>query len=245
MPRASIALTALVTFCVISVPAWSKDNGGPAPSLPTRQVMPAPIWASDIPSMPTTPEEWVARMLDATKNGLAFKHPEAFIEWLDALSEPRFMTALATVAIEPGTYPKALGYMVDPSAARNWAEFTDPNLYLRWLLAGMDSRFYTAIYNRLGNPEKLQRWIAYGANPEALAALANFFGPDYANRWGKVLAQPGNYEPIARAINPATILGWMSAFTSGTADQIAGKGDSQWLRLPEATHKGIPLLQRY
>src|SRR3989339_1558312 len=47
--------------------------------------------------IPGSPEAWLARMLDPTRNGLAAKNPALFAEWLDAVTEPRFMTALATV----------------------------------------------------------------------------------------------------------------------------------------------------
>jgi hypothetical protein len=183
--------------------------------------------------MPATPEEWVMRMLDATRNGLAFKHPEAFIEWLDALSEPRFMTALATVALDPDTYPKALGRGIDPSAARNWAEFADPNLYLRWMLAGMDARFYSALLSRMTNPEKLQRWVNFTATPEAYAPMLKALDPATSTRWGQAVGKSANYDPLLQLANPLTSLNWMSAFAEGTAKQLAPDKNGQWLRLPE------------
>lgn len=238
--------------------AWGKGGTDASPSQgetgyaggagrPAGQGLPSAKRATD--PMPATPEEWVARMLDATRNGLAFKHPEAFIEWLDALSEPRFMTALATVALDPATYPKALGRGIDPSAARNWAEFADPNLYLRWMLAGMDGRFYTALLSRMTNPEKLHRWVNFTASPEAYAPMLKAMDPAMSAGWGQALGTPGNYDPLIRLTNPATSLAWVSAFADGVARQVAPGGDGQWLRLPApfTPGQGKPAgaLQRY
>ena len=110
--------------------------------------------------VPQGSEAWLRRMLDPTQNGLALKYPELFAEWLDAITEPQFMTALATVAMTPETYPRAMGKLIDPATVRNWAEFVDPYLYMRWMIAGFDPKFYQTILNRLGDPEKAKRWGA-------------------------------------------------------------------------------------
>jgi hypothetical protein len=108
--------------------------------------------------LPTSPEAWLARMMDPTRNGLAVKNPELFAEWLDAMTEPRFMTALASVAITPGNYANLLGKAVDPATVRNWVEFADPQIGMRWMAAGLDPHFYQAIFNRLTDSGKLRRW---------------------------------------------------------------------------------------
>jgi hypothetical protein len=71
-------------------------------------------------------------------------------QWLDAVTEPRFMTALAAVAMEPGMDARAISGNVDPTSVRNWAEFVDPNLYMRWQAAQLEARFGLAILNRDG-----------------------------------------------------------------------------------------------
>jgi len=115
---------------------------------------------SDIPA---TPEAWLARMLDPSKNGLVVKHPELLAEWLDAVSEPRFMTALASVAMTPETYANSLGKMVDPATARNWAEFADPQILLRWMKVGTNPAFYQAVFDKMTDSGKLRRWGVYPA----------------------------------------------------------------------------------
>lgn len=69
-------------------------------------------------------------------------------QWLDAVTEPRVMSALAAIALEPSVEAKGLAQNVDPTKVRNWTEFVDPQLYLRWLAGGMEPRFGQAIHNR-------------------------------------------------------------------------------------------------
>lgn len=92
-------------------------------------------------------------------------HPasrEAFAAWLDVVTEPRFMTALASVALQPGGHPKRLAKAIDPAAVRNWAEFTDPLLCLRRVLAGSDPALQRAIMGNVTDPDKMPRWLEAG-----------------------------------------------------------------------------------
>ena len=130
--------------------------------------------------LPASPEAWLARMIDPTRNGLAAKNPEFFLEWLDAVTEPRFMTALASIAIKPETYSNGIGRATSPAVARNWAEFADPGIYLRWMAAGLDPRFYQAIFNRMSDSGKLRRWgfpPGSGDNSARTQNLPNLSGP--------------------------------------------------------------------
>lgn len=162
--------------------------------------------------LPATPETWVVRMLDATRNGSAFKDPAAFAEWLDAITEPRFMTALAAVAIDPSTYPNAMAHAMDPAAARNWSEFTDPQLYLRWMLASVSPSFQQAIITRMTSPDKARRWAEAGARPD---------------EYGSMLARFGNAP--AAWMQPAMPMAWIGAMREGVDRQARGQ---QWLTLP-------------
>jgi hypothetical protein len=117
--------------------------------------------ASRDDGVPGTPNEWLARMIDPTRNGLVVKRPQLLAEWLDAVTEPRFMTALATVAMDPSTYPKTLNRMADPATARNWSEFIDPEVFMRWAAAGMDPRLYQAVFQHMFDPRKYLRWANY------------------------------------------------------------------------------------
>lgn len=82
-------------------------------------------------------------------------------QWLDAVTEPRFMTALAAVAMEPGADARAIPGNVDPTTVRNWAEFIDPDLFLRWQAAQIEARFGLAIHNRSGGQGLLPGWTPF------------------------------------------------------------------------------------
>jgi hypothetical protein len=126
--------------------------------------------------IPTTPNEWLARMIDPTRNGLVVKHPQLLAEWLDAVTEPRFMTALATVATDPGTLPRTLNRLADPATARNWAEFVDPEVFMRWVAAGMDPRLYQAVFQHMFDPKKYLRWANYAGYPQTDVGTASESG---------------------------------------------------------------------
>ena len=121
--------------------------------------------------IPSTPAEWLDRMIDPTRNGLILRQPHLFAEWLDAVTEPQFMTALATVALDPETYPKTLNRLVDPATARNWSEFMDPQVLMRWMAAGMDPKVYQAVFQHMFDPKKYLRWATAQPGNNAWSAV--------------------------------------------------------------------------
>jgi len=144
--------------------------------------------------VPGTPAEWLARMIDPTRNGLVVKHPQLLAEWLDAVTEPRFMTALATVALDPGTYPRTLNRLADPATARNWAEFVDPEVFMRWVAAGMDPRLYQAVFQHMFDPKKYLRWAAYPDYPQ-IGAMPTAEANNVAQAWLQLPAREPRANP--------------------------------------------------
>ncbi len=134
-------------------------------------------------------------------------------EWLDAVAEPRFMTALASVAMEPGITARAMNKPIDPALVRNWAEFIDPNLYMRWLAAGVDSRYNQAILKQA---------------PELRAPLQRGLFPIN-------IVIPG----FAQAGVPLNPMLWTYAFGDGPGGQEAAK---EWLKLPMPDPRANPWL---
>lgn len=182
---------------------------------------------------PAAPEEWLQRMVDPTRNGLACKDPQAFQEWADSVTEPRFMTALASMALEPGTYPQALNRLFDPATAHNWSEFTDPALYLRWMGAGLSPQFYAALFNRLTHPDKLGRWAVAPDSPEVRALLASMLDPNQYGKWLRQAVNSRSYAPLGQAANPAMSAAWIGGLAQGVAKAaLPEPGKSRdWLTL--------------
>lgn len=192
---------------------------------------PNPALATEPAPLPDTPETWLRKMLDAKTNGAAFKDPAAFAEWLDAITEPRFMTALAATASDPATYPKILADAIDPAAARNWAEFTDPQLYLRWMLSSATPSFQQAIVKKMTDPAKFKRWLETASQPGAYTSMMSAFSAA-PTAWLRASGNPASYSPAARLLQPATPLSWLGAMTDEMARHMA---DKDWVRLPERT----------
>lgn len=155
-------------------------------------------------ALPRSSQEWLDQMLDSSRNGAAFKDPQAFVEWLDAITEPQFMTALATATIDPKTYPRALSTLIRPETARNWAEFTNPLLYLRWMVTGTNPDFYNAIIERLADPEKAKRWAQYGAGTNQTAPLFKTGVADYLGKPPRNAALEEN-SSTAHGAEPSTL----------------------------------------
>lgn len=139
---------------------------------------------------------------------------EKMDQWLDAASEPRIMTAMAAVAVEPGESSRALNQAIDPASVRNWAEFVDPQLYWRWQMAGLDPRFNQAIHNRTQDTRMPQR---------------GFFLPIQ-------IALP----PELQAGSPAKPTIWSGVYDNGPNGQTAAQ---EWLTLPMADPKANPWLR--
>lgn len=148
-----------------------------------------------------------------TSGAVAGNDPQILKEWLDAVTEPRFMTALASVAMEPGVTAKSMNRPIDPALVRNWAEFVDPHLYLRWMASGVDSKFNQAILKQ--SPE-------LNLAPHAFLTLI------------------GNMVPVfARAGVPLKPTLWSKAYGEGPGGREAAQ---EWLKLPMADPISNPWL---
>lgn len=143
-----------------------------------RIVLPASN-ASALPDRPLTQEKWVQNTLDPAWMARMAKDPALFAQWLDAVTEPRFMTALATVAARPETYPNAMGRLFQPDTLRNWSEVPTPGLLMSWMAAGMNPSYAIGMLARMTDPAKLRRWANCALPaPPAQAAVA-----PQTNRW--------------------------------------------------------------
>ncbi len=188
-------------------------------------------------------EAWLAMMLDSTRHGVAFKNPKAFSEWLGAVTEPRFMTALATVAMEPDAYSQALDKLIDPETARNWAEFVDPALLMRWMSASVDPEFYLAIFNRMSDLEKYRRWAILPTTSEAIGVAATALRPATYSNWFNAGSSPKNQALASRVLDPGTYAIWLTAFADGVRRTGEGAVSEQtWITLPTSEAKSNPWL---
>ncbi len=123
--------------------------------------------------------------------------------WLEAVAEPRVMTALAAVAMQPGVPVHSLGGQPDPALVRSGEEFKDPRLYMAWQLAGMDFMYGRAILRQSPN--------GVGSPAQGFFAI-NLMIPEFA-----------------RAGVPLKPTLWSNAFGEGPGGHAAAR---EWLKLP-------------
>jgi hypothetical protein len=240
-----LAFLAAVSVCfAVGADATEGRVGDPTPNqkaIPDVTVegemlrlrLPKTLQATPSPykGLPRSAREWLEQMLDSSRHGVAFKDPQAFVEWLDAITEPQFMTALATASIDPNVYSHALGAMIRPETARNWAEFTNPALYLRWMFTGANPDFYNAIIERLSDPGKLSRWARYGGPLGSPPPARNITHVE-----GSVgIAEPNSEQTQATFVDPRGYLNWAGRFA-----ETAMRPNTDlpaWKRLPSTARK--------
>lgn len=186
-------------------------------------------------SVPKTPEEWLAKMTDMTRNGSAFKDPKVFIPWTNAITEPGFYVAVANNMMDPGSWLNMMNNAAHPDAVRNLAQFTDPNIVLRWGAAGLDPNFYTALLTQLSDPGKLMRWATLPVDAKAWNVFLNTLNPNTYIRWGMAGLDPRAWNLMGNLANPALYTSMAGALINPNA---YGQGANSWL-----TWKPAPTVQ--
>lgn len=178
-------------------------------------------------------DAWGARLRELARKGFTFQNPAAFIEWLDVVSEPQYLTALATVPLDPDRTLRVLGQGVNPRSARSWSEYTDLGLTMRRVLTGTEGRYYPAILSQPRDASFLDPWATLVSNSDVCGSLRRFITQAASARLGDQAGDIGHRESLARP--------------GGPADVSAPRAAEVWLRLPE-TSPDLPVLripQRY
>ena len=55
-------------------------------------------------NIPQTPEQWLERMTDFTRNASAYRDPKVFVPWSNAVTEPGFYTQMGVNMMEPNNW---------------------------------------------------------------------------------------------------------------------------------------------
>jgi outer membrane protein OmpA-like peptidoglycan-associated protein len=177
-------------------------------------------------AVPTTPEAWVTRMSDFTRNASAFKDPKVFIPWANTVTEPGFYVAMMNGMMDPGGWLNMMNSMAHPDAVRNLVQFGDPNIYLKWTAATLDPNFYTALLTQLSDPGKLMRWAMLPMDPKMWNLMLNGFNPNTYIRWGMAPLDPRAWNLMGTVANPALYTGMAGAIVNPNS---YGQGTNAWL----------------
>lgn len=146
------------------VPAYPIASAAPAGQQLTTGLAAAPDVAPDKRSA----EQWVGRMTDFTKNGSAFRDPEAFVAWANAMTSPSMVPAMAGRMVEPGNMLYSMTTMMQPATMSNMMQYMDPAMAMRWSGAMMNPTFYTRMMTNMTNPAKMMGWMALPMDPKMM-----------------------------------------------------------------------------
>jgi outer membrane protein OmpA-like peptidoglycan-associated protein len=124
--------------------------------------------APDVSPDKRSAEQWVGRMTDFTKNGTAFRDPEAFIAWTNAMSSPSMVPAMAGRMVEPGNMLYSMTTLMQPATMSNMMQYMDPAMAMRWSGAMMNPMFYTRMMTNMANPAKMMGWMALPMDPKMM-----------------------------------------------------------------------------
>lgn len=177
-------------------------------------------------TVPQTPEAWLNRMTDFSRNLSAFKDPKAFLPWTNAVTEPSFYVAMLNGMMDPGGWLNMMNSAAHPDAVRNIVQFADPNIYLKWAAASGDPNFYTALLTQLSDPGKLMRWAMLPVDPKLWNTLLSTLNPNTYIRWGMSVLDPRAWNLAGTLANPALYTGMMGAVVNPYS---YGQGTSSWL----------------
>ena len=214
----------LVTLAIAfaSVPAYAAMGTTDIPTFAGQ----AAAQAAAKTATPQTPEEWLARMTDFSRNLSAFKDPKSFVPWANAITEPSFYVAMANGMMDPGGWLNMMNTAAHPDAVRNLLAFADPAIYLKWTAAGLDPNFLTAVLTQLSDPGKLMRWGMAPLDPKLWGVLGNTLNPNTYIRWPMAALDPRAWNLMGTIANPALYTGMLGAVVNPNA---YGQGANSWL----------------
>lgn len=214
----------LVTLAIAfaSVPAHAAMGTTDIPTFAGQ----AAAQAAAKTATPRTPEEWLARMTDFSRNLSAFKDPKTFVPWTNAVTEPGFYIAMANGMMDPGGWLNMMNTAAHPDAVRNLVAFADPNVLLKWSAAGVDPNFYTALLGQLSDPGKLMRWGMVPMDPKLWNILGSTLNPNTYIRWPMAALDPRAWNLMGTVANPALYTGMAGAIVNPNG---YGQGANSWL----------------
>lgn len=162
----------------------------------------------------------VLRRVSPTQVGMASPStsgPAQRLEaWLDTVMEPRAMTALAAIPGAPRNEGQTLPELVDPARVRNWAEFVDPTLALRWMAFAEMHGFSEAMLPR--SERRGSKMSRAGAPGDLWARFVPWVGAGLSVTWRNAAGEGQKHSQAGRQALEA------------------------WLRLPMPAAKSNPRL---
>jgi len=215
-------LAVAVAAALVSAPLFAQA--------PAAQPAPAGAYGmvpeAEVPPAQRTPDQWIARMADFTKNAQAFKDPVVFAHWMNAMTDPAMVAAMTEAGLEPGNWLHMMTTMMQPAAVSNYAQFMmDPAIYARWGAAMLDPLWYTKLLVDTTNPRKIMGWMMLPMDQRLMQASMKALDPNVYMKFMMMPTDPRGMALMFAPMNPQLYGSMMGALFN---PQLVGGTESTW-----------------
>jgi len=219
-------LTVAVAAVLVSAPLFAQQPAQqPAPQ-PAVQGTYGLAPEAEVDPAHRNADQWVARMGDFTKNSQAFKDPQVFLYWVNAMTDPSMVAAMADAGLEPGAWLRMMTSMMQPAAVGNYAQFMmDPAIYARWATAMLDPMWYTKMITSMTNPSKIMGWMTLPMDQRLMRASMKMLDPNLYLRFMMMPTDPRGMSLMFAPMNPQLYGSMLGALVS---PQLVGGANSTW-----------------
>jgi hypothetical protein len=187
-----------------------------------------PTSASQAGQTTTNITRWADRCTNFTSNGWAFKAPRNFLQWLEVFSDPGIYLEFGRRGLDPRYLVASLDSLLDPGTPRNYLEWTNPDIYNKWLQAAAEPGFYTAVNSILFDPGRMMRWVMLPLDGKAWELVGTAINPVTWLKWLNAPLDPRTQALFAKAANPETAQRWL--------DALGDPKNTPWLHAPTTNY---------
>lgn len=217
-------LAAAVAATLVSAPLFAQTPAAPA-GRPVVQGTYGMVSAA-VPPASRNADQWVAHMADFTKNAQAFKDPQVFAYWFNAMTDPSMVAAMADAGLEPGNWLHMMTTMLQPAAVSNYAQFAiDPAIYARWATAMLDPMWYTKMINSMTNPNKIMGWMMLPLDQRLMKSSMKMLDPNLYMKFMMMPTDPRGMSLMFAPMNPQLYGSMMGGLVN---PQLVGGVNSTW-----------------
>jgi hypothetical protein len=119
--------------------------------------------------------------------------------------------ALAQKGIDPNTYLRMVAGMMNPATLQNYMQLTDPSVAMKWMAAGLNPNFYTALVGQGLNPANYLPWLTAPLSPQAMNLGMQALNPAMYGNWLSAPVSPQALNTMMAPMNPNLYMNWLGA----------------------------------
>ena len=126
-------------------------------------------------------------------------------------SDPGIWLEFARRGQDPQTFVGMGDSLLDPATARNYLQWTDPEILAKWGNALAKPDFITDVNAILFDPGRFMRWVMLPLDPAPWKLLLSAANPETWLKWLNAPFDPRTQELFNKAADPATLDAWLRA----------------------------------